>query len=163
MKSYEVLREAADRVGVKALAAELRLSPALVYKWCQEPESEDTGDGSGALNPLDRLSEIYKITQHLPVVEWLCREASGFFVHNPRVSGRDLDSELIMSTQQLVAGFSRLLGDVSRSVSDDNRISAAEAERIRASWERLKTTAETFVTAAERGVYSEENGGPAKP
>lgn len=158
MKSYEVLRDAADKVGVKVLASELRLSPALVYKWCQEPESQDTGDGSGALNPLDRLCEIYRITGHLPVIDWLCAQADGFFVHNPRVKGRDLDAELITSTQQLVEGFSRLLAEVSRSVADDNRISAAEAERMRGSWEKLKTTAETFVHAAERGVYSEDNG-----
>ena len=41
MRSNEVLREAAEIVGVKALASELRLSPALIYKWCQE------GDSSG--------------------------------------------------------------------------------------------------------------------
>jgi hypothetical protein len=32
MHSWEVLRDAADRIGVKALAARLKLSTALVYK-----------------------------------------------------------------------------------------------------------------------------------
>ena len=41
MKSHEVLREAAETVGVKALAGELRLSPALVYKWCQLADRDD--------------------------------------------------------------------------------------------------------------------------
>ena len=36
MLSHEVLRRAAEPIGVKALAAKLRLSPAMVYKWCQE-------------------------------------------------------------------------------------------------------------------------------
>ena len=36
MRSHEVLREAAEKIGVKALAARLRLSPALVYKWCED-------------------------------------------------------------------------------------------------------------------------------
>ena len=61
MESYEVLREAAEGVGVKALAAELRLSPALVYKWCQESSREDV-DASGARNPLDRLADIVRVT-----------------------------------------------------------------------------------------------------
>ena len=41
MQSHEVLREAADKVGVKKLAAELKLSPALVYKWCEEAQPDD--------------------------------------------------------------------------------------------------------------------------
>ncbi|MFQ5807823.1 MAG: hypothetical protein ACE5I3_15360, partial [Phycisphaerae bacterium] len=61
MKSWEVLREAADRIGVKALAARLNLSTALVYKWCQEPPKDDPS-GSGARNPLDRLREIVDAT-----------------------------------------------------------------------------------------------------
>ncbi|MBK8268906.1 MAG: hypothetical protein IPK83_11620 [Planctomycetes bacterium] len=47
MKSNEVLREAAEVVGVKALASELKLSPALIYKWCQEADPNDA-DLSGA-------------------------------------------------------------------------------------------------------------------
>jgi hypothetical protein len=155
MKSYEVLREAAEKVGVKSLAAELKLSPALIYKWCQEPGGggDDSADGSGARNPLDRLSEIVRLTRHVPVVNWLCHEADGFFVHNPPAAPRDLDHDLLASTQQLVENFSRLLAEVSRSAADDHRISADEAQRIRATWERLKTHAETFVVACERGVY----------
>ena len=73
MRSYEVMREAADRIGVKALAAELRLSPALVYKWCQESSEKDP-DSSGARNPLDRVAEIARATGDTCVVAWLCRE-----------------------------------------------------------------------------------------
>src|SRR4051812_5698319 len=41
MKSYEVIRQAVDEPGVKAVAAALKVSPALVYKWCEPPADED--------------------------------------------------------------------------------------------------------------------------
>jgi len=151
MRSYEVLRDAAEKVGVKVLARELRLSPALVYKWCEAPDDKDA-ENSGTRNPLDRLGEIVKLTGYMPVVSWLCHEAGGFFVKNPRPRSKDPTSDLLTGTQQMVQGFSRLLEEVSRS-ADDNEINAAEADRIRESWERLKTTAETFVVACERGAY----------
>ena len=151
MHSYEVLRDAAEIVGVKVLARELRLSPALVYKWCEAPDDEDA-ENSGTRNPLDRLCEIVKLTHHTGVVSWLCHEAGGFFVKNPRLRASDPTADLLTSTQQMVQGFSRLLAEVSQS-ADDNVITAAEADRIRQSWERLKSTAETFVVACERGAY----------
>jgi len=152
MRSHEVLRNAAEVVGVKALASELRLSPALIYKWCQEAQPGET-DASGTRNPLDRLQQIVRLTGHTPVVSWLCHEADGFFVHNPEARCRDIDSDLLQSTQRLVQSFSKLLDEVSKSVANDGAIDAAEADRIRMGWERLKTTAETFVVACERGVY----------
>ena len=41
MKSYEVIRQAVDEPGVKAVAAALKVSPALVYKWCEQPAEAD--------------------------------------------------------------------------------------------------------------------------
>lgn len=152
MRSYEVLRDATERVGVKALAAELRLSPALVYKWCEASEVEDP-DGSGTRNPLDRIRDIVRVTGEVSVVTWLCHEAGGFFVYNPEANSRDIDADLLQSTQHVVSAFSRLLDEVGRSVADDGAICAAEADRIRANWEKLKTVAETFVVACERGTY----------
>ena len=32
--SHEVLRVAIDKAGVKAVSAQLGLSPAMVYQWC---------------------------------------------------------------------------------------------------------------------------------
>jgi len=157
MRSHEVLRDAAEVVGVKALAGELRLSPALIYKWCQEADPED-GDASGTRNPLDRLREIVQLTGHTPVVNWLCHEADGFFVHNPEAECQDIDKDLLQSTQKLVMAFSGLLNEVSKSVADDGAIDPQEADRIRMGWERLKTTAETFVVACERGVYRKRTG-----
>jgi len=157
MQSYEVLREAADKVGVKALAARLRVSPALVYKWCEEADPNDP-DASGALNPLDRLREIVQFTQHVLVVNWLCHQANGFFTHNPERLCKDIDTDLLQSTQHLVLAFSELLNEVSMSVADDGAIDTGEAARIRKDWEELKTTAETFVVACEQGLYR-----PRKP
>ncbi len=152
MRSHEVLREAADEVGVKVLANALRVSPALVYKWCQ-PSGDGDADASGARNPLDRLADIVRVTQHHDVVNWLCHEAGGFFVRNPQVDPRALDAEVLQATQRLVGEFSELLGQVSQSMADDERISPEEADRIRTHWDKLKSTSEAFVVACERGQF----------
>ena len=155
MRSHEVLREAADSIGVKALAAKLRLSPALVYKWCQPADPNDP-DASGARNPLDRLQEVVEATASTKVVNWLCHEAGGFFAPNPNVKPETIDTELLMHTQQLVEEFSRLLSTVTRSIEDDGRIDSAEADRIRRAWEGLKNVAETFTVASERGFFDQQ-------
>ena len=152
MRSHEVLKRAADRVGVKALAAELRLSPALIYKWCQEWDPGDP-DASGARNPLDRLSDIVRTTQDTSVIGWLCHEASGFFVKNPAEHPPDLSTQLLVNTQRLVEDFSQLLLTVTKSIEDDGEIEPAEADRIRDAWELLKATVEAFTVACERGVF----------
>ena len=41
-ESYEVLKDAIDKVGVKAVAHDMNLSTPLLYKWCQRPK--DSGD-----------------------------------------------------------------------------------------------------------------------
>jgi len=153
MQSYEVLREAVEGVGVKALAAELRLSPALVYKWCQESSREDH-DASGARNPLDRLADIIRVTSSRKVVGWLCQEAGGFFVSNPQPTRKPQRIELLNETHHLVKEFSQLLLAVTASIENDGFIEGDEADRIRQAWERLKSTAEEFTVACERGVFS---------
>ncbi len=154
MQSYEVLREAVEEVGAKALAAELRLSPALVYKWCQEPSRGDA-EASGARNPLDRLADVIRLTGSVEVVNWLCHEAGGFFVSNPRVTNEDLQTRLLVNTQKLVHEFSELLLTVTRSVEDDGSIEPSEADRIRRGWEQLKSSAEAFTVACEQGLYAD--------
>ncbi len=156
MKSWEVLREAADRIGVKALAARLNLSTALVYKWCQEPPREDPG-GSGARNPLDRLKEIADATGDPRVINWLCSAAGGFYVRNPDVMPGQTEEQLLSTTQRVVMDFGDLLSAVSRSIEDDGQISGQEADRIREAWETLKTQAECFVVACERGMYRQDS------
>jgi hypothetical protein len=152
MRSHEVLRRAADTIGVKALAAELRLSPALVYKWCQEWDPDDP-DASGARNPLDRLSDIVRTTGNTQVVSWLCHEAGGFFAKNPTERPPDVSAELLSNTQRLVKEFSQLLLTVTKSIEDDGQIEPVEADRIRDAWELYKGTVEAFTVACERGVF----------
>ncbi|UCE60964.1 MAG: hypothetical protein JSU63_04275 [Phycisphaerales bacterium] len=157
MRSHEVLKRAADRIGVKALAAALRLSPALVYKWCQEWDPDDP-DASGARNPLDRLADVVEATGNREVVNWLCHEAGGFYVSNPPEPPAHIDAELLGNTQRLVQEFSQLLLTVTRSIEDDGAIEPDEADRIRNAWELLKGTVETFTVACERGVYAAPRG-----
>ena len=152
MKSWEVLREAAEKVGVKALAAKLGLSSALVYKWCQESGKEDPG-ASGARKPLDRIKEIYDITRDPRVINWICSAGDGFFVKNPVVAPGTSEANLLGTTQRVVEDFGELLTAVSGSIQNDGQISPEEAERIRQYWESLKTTAECFAVACERGIY----------
>lgn len=157
MKSHEVLKRAADRVGVKALAAVLRVSPALVYKWCQEFDPHDP-DAGGARNPLDRLADIVRLTGDREVVNWLCHENGGFLVDNPPAEVPRVNTELLVNTQRLVMEFSQLLGTVTRSIEDDGEIEPAEADRIRHAWEMLKATAEAFAVACERGLFHRPDG-----
>ncbi|HOB76647.1 MAG TPA: hypothetical protein PKG54_19225 [Phycisphaerae bacterium] len=158
MRSDEILKSAADKIGVKALAAGLKLSPALVYKWCQPCRAEDP-DGSGALNPLDRLAQIVELTGDIEVVNWLCKQAGGFFVPDVEVDGRDVRTDLIVGAQQLVKEFSDMLEEVSRSIANDLCIEESEAVRIRHHWETLKRVAERFVTACEAGMFGPEMKG----
>ncbi len=165
MKSWEVLREATERVGVKAVAARLKLSTALVYKWCQEPPSADAG-ASGARNPLDRLATLYEVTQDARLINYLCSRCNGFFTANPSVAPGVAEEQLLGTTQRVVQDFGGLLTDISKSIENDGLISPDEAETIRQSWERLKAQAECFVVACELGLYgdnapSKKSGGEA--
>jgi len=155
VKAWEVLRDATERVGVKAVAARLNVSSALVYKWCQEPPSAGNPTGSGAHNPLDRLRVLFDATGDARIINWLCNAGGGFFVPNPQVAAIDRDEQLLGTTQQVVEDFGQLLSDVSRSIENDGVITGEESERIRGSWERLKAHAEHFIIACERGIYGQ--------
>ena len=154
MKSYEVIRQAVDEPGVKAVAAALKVSPALVYKWCEPPAEADDPDQSGAKNPLDRVREIYALTKDIRVIRWLCNQADGFFVSNPVPELRKSRNESIFNeTHGMVREFSELLDAVTESVEDDAQVNAEEADRIRQRWEDLKACVERFVISCERGHY----------
>jgi hypothetical protein len=94
------------------------------------------------------------VTSSPKIVEWLCREANGFFVPNPKCTRKPHRVELLGETQRLVAEFGRLLLTVTRSIEDDGYIEGDEADRIRMAWERLKTSAEEFTVACEQGLFS---------
>src|ERR1700744_3348189 len=132
MKSYDVIRQAVDDQGVKAVAAALKVSPALVYKWCEPPAVEGDPDQSGAKNPLDRVREMYLLTKDIHLVRWLCNEAGGFFVANPVPELRkSTDESIYGETRAMVRDFSELLDAVTESVEGDQTIDADEADRIR--------------------------------
>ena len=156
MDSHEVMRQAADRVGAKKVAADLKVSPSLVYKWCQpRPENASAeGEGSGAWNPLDRVAGLLGSTGDVGLVEWLCRRAGGSFVADPAPKGERLDATFIANTQRIIEDFSRLLEAVSRAIADDGQVDAGESARIRDEWQRLKQYGETFVRGCERGLFA---------
>jgi hypothetical protein len=160
MKSYEVIRDAVDEPGVKAVAAALKVSPALVYKWCEPASDGDDPDQSGTKNPLDRVREIYQRTRDIKLIRWLCNQAGGFFVASPSLGNRaDRDESVVHETRQMVREFSELLDTVTASYENDSLIDSAEADVIRQKWEDLKGCVEHFVVSCEKGLY----GKPGKP
>jgi Phage regulatory protein CII (CP76) len=158
MKSYEIIRQAVDEQGVKAVAAALKVSPALVYKWCEPPAEQVDPDQSGAKNPLDRVRELYNKTRDIQLIRWLCNQADGFFVPNPvSEAGKDREQSILNETKQMVREFSELLHAVTESIEGDSRIDLGEADQIRQKWEDLKCCVEHFVIGCERGHYAMES------
>ena len=154
MKSYEVIRQAVDEPGVKAVAAALKVSPALVYKWCEQPADTEDPDQSGAKNPLDRVREMYLLTKDIRLIRWLCNEAGGFYVANPVPELRkSLDEAIFNETRSMVREFSELLETVTEAYDTDYHIDPDEADEIREKWEDLKACLERFAICAEKGHY----------
>jgi hypothetical protein len=154
MKSYEVIRQAVDEPGVKAVAGALKVSPALVYKWCEPPADEGEPDQSGAKNPLDRVREMYELTKDIRLIRFLCNQAGGFFVSNPVPDmRRSLDETVFAQTRAMVRDFSELLEAVTESVEDDSLIDLNEADQIRQKWEDLKACVEKFTVSCEKGHF----------
>ena len=147
MKSHEVLKQAFDKSSPKAIASELGVSLSLVYKWAQD-QSES---GSGSRNPLDRIIEIHDHTQHLPIIEWLCEQCSGYYVRNPD-SECPQGFDVLPATNEIVGQFSALLAQISQAALD-NSITLDEAEDIRLCWDKLKSVAEGFVRCCEEGNF----------
>lgn len=150
MDSYEVMKKSVSDLGVKSVAADLGLSTSLIYKWCQPTKSDDA---SGADNPLDRLARVYELTGDRGPVEWLCRQADGYFVENIAKENDDEAVPLLHMTRRIVREFSELLDVLTASIENDGQIDADESIKIRKEWEELKCSAEGFVGACEKGVY----------
>jgi hypothetical protein len=158
MKSHEVIRQAVDEPGVKAVAAALKVSPALVYKWCEASAEADDPDQSGAKNPLDRVREMYLLTKDIRLIRWLCNEAGGFYVANPVPELRKtLDESVFAESREMVRDFSELLDAVTESVEDDSLIDLTEADAIRQKWEDLKACVEHFTVSCEKGYFGKKD------
>jgi hypothetical protein len=147
MYSYELLREIFERTPPKQVAADLGLSPSMIYKWA---EPADNGTGSGTANPLDRIEALLKVTQDQRLVQWICQRAGGFFILNPKNTPHP--HFLIPATNQIVQEFADLLHVIATSTADD-KITPDEARQIRARWEELKTVTEGFVACCEDGNF----------
>lgn len=148
MQSHELLREVLQKTSAKQVAADLNLSLSMIYKWA-EP---DEGDGSGSVNPLDRIEQLLASTKDRRLVQWICERAGGFFILNPKKSNPHPDY-LIPATNAIVQEFADLLAVIA-SAAADNEISGPEAKKIRARWEELKSVTECFVACCEEGNFS---------
>lgn len=152
MQSYEVLKNAVDKVGVKQVAAALNVSQSLVYKWCQRPRSTENDTASGTRNPLDRLRTLSECTGG-DLSQWLCEQEGGFFVQNPKVDAEAVNEAFVANTQRIIQDFSDLLRVMSESIANENRIDKGEALQIREEWETLKRYTERFVRGCEQGLF----------
>jgi hypothetical protein len=148
MHSFELLREVFQEASPTQVAADLGLSLSMIYKWAEPDEA----DGSGTVNPLDRIEALLKSTGDRRIVQWLCQRAGGFFIANPKTN-KPHSSYLIPATNEIVQEFADLLAVIAVAASD-NQITQKEAEKIRARWEELKSVTETFVACCEEGNFS---------
>jgi len=148
MQSHELLREVIQKNGAKQVSSDLSLSLSMIYKWA-EP---DEGDGSGAVNPLDRIEQLIRSTSDKRLVQWICERAGGFFILNPKTNKPHPDF-LIPATNEIVQEFADLLAVVAAAAAD-NQITANESKTIRARWEELKSVTEGFVACCEQGNFS---------
>lgn len=147
MHSHELLREVIQKTSVKQIASDLNLSQSMIYKWAES----DDGEGSGAVNPLDRIEQLIRSTQDRRLVQWICERAGGFFILNPKTN-KPHPEYLIPATNEIVQEFADLLQVVAVAASD-NQITPKEAANIRARWEELKSVTESFVACCEQGNF----------
>lgn len=148
MQSHELLREVIQKTSVKQIASDLSLSPSMIYKWAES----DDGDGSGAVNPLDRIEQLIHSTNDRRLVQWICERAGGFFILNPKTN-KPHPEYLIPATNEIVQEFADLLSIIAVTAAD-NQITPKEAKQIRARWEDLKSVTEGFVACCEEGNFS---------
>ena len=148
MQSHELLREVFQKTSAKQIAAELGLSLSMIYKWSEA----DEGDGSGAMNPLDRIEALIRVTNDRRIVQWICERAGGYFITNPKTS-QPHPYYLIPATNEIVQEFADLLAVIATAAAD-NQITPKEAKNIRARWEELKSVTECFVRCCEEGNFT---------
>lgn len=148
MQSHEILREVFKTTNPKQVASDLNLSLSLIYKWAQMNREED----GISTNPLDRIEALIKSTNDPRIVHWICQNAGGFFIRNPKTTNAHPDY-LIPATNEILQEFADLLAVIA-SAASDNHISVSESKNIRRRWEELKTVTETFVACCEKGNFS---------
>ena len=110
-------------------------------------------EGGTSGSPLDRIRDLVRSTRDPHIPQWICEEAGGFFIRNPKTLPPN--RPLIPLTNDIVQEFADMLATIAQS-SADSVITKDEAKRIRARWEELKSVTEGFVHAAEEGAFSVE-------
>ena len=150
MKSHELIRLVIQKYGVKQLAAELKLSRPLLYKW-MEPHG---GTESGLPNPVDRIVQLYLITRDVRLVQWLCAQAGGFFVANPPVKPLRAAKDLLPVESIVMAEQATLLATLAKVLG--HRVSSAEARSLRSQWEQCKSDMERLMASCERGAIRQK-------
>ena len=158
MKSHELIRQLLQKANAKQLAAEMGLSTSLIYKWA-EPGDEN---GSGAVNPLDRVQQLAQLTDGIRVAQWVCERANGYYVKNPGVKSDHHEQSLVTATHGIVQEFADMISAIATAATD-NSITEAEANAIRARWEQLKSETEEFVCCCEKGDFGGLLRRPAAP
>jgi len=148
MESHEILREAFQQTSPKEIAADMGLSLSLVYKWSQPGD----GKGSGVDNPLDRVAQLVRLTKNPRLVEWLCQQAGGYFVRNPRHKDRPEHQDVFPSTNEIIQQFADLLESITNAAADRS-ITVVESQQIRQQWDELKAFTEGFVRCCEEGNF----------
>jgi hypothetical protein len=148
MQSHELMREVLKKTSAKNIAADLGLSLSMIYKWAEEDER----DGSGVVNPLDRVEALMKSTNDRRLIQWICERAGGFFILNPKKNKPHPDF-LIPATNEIVQEFADLLAVIATAAAD-NQVTNKEAKDIRARWEELKSVTEEFVACCEEGNFN---------
>jgi len=151
MESHEVLKEAFESptISPKEIASEMGVSLSLVYKWAQP----NSNSGSGSRNPLDRVHQLVQLTRHPAIMEWLCQQAGGYYVRNPKGSS-EKGYEVVPATHTIVQQFAGLLSVVAQA-AQDNSITPDESAEIRIVWDKLKSYCEGFVRCCEEGDFEE--------
>lgn len=155
MESHEILREVFQKTSPKHAAGELGLSLSMLYKWAEPPAQK-----SGAANPLDRVAKLVHCSGDHRIVQWLCQQAGGFFIKNPKV-GHPHPAFLVPAMNTVVQDFADLLAVMADS-AHDSQITAAEAKAIRARWEELKSVTEEFVRECEEGNFRAKHAAAVK-
>lgn len=154
-RSHEILKSAVKRQGAKKVAILLNVSPSLIYKWCEDAqELEGRVVASGTVNPLERIKMFYEATQEDEILHWICQQADGYFVKNPKQGEGDCEKNILGNIKKFIKEFSETLDIISDSYGNDQKISSEEARAIRRQWEDLKRIGEGFVNACELGKFA---------
>jgi transcriptional regulator with XRE-family HTH domain len=116
MQSHEVLKAAFKKSTPKAIASEIGVSLSLIYKWAQE----QSDSGSGSKNPLDRIMEIFRLTQHIEIIEWICEQSGGYFVKEEIREEDNQPLDVFPAMNEILFQFSELLSKISEAAKDNS-------------------------------------------